>query len=371
VNGAKIGGTLSCLGATLDGAEEKALNAQGVKVGGSLFLTNLTAIGTVDVNAAKIGGQLVCVGTKLDSAGGIALNTQRMVVNQGFIWRRVTITKGQTYLASAHVGDLVDDLPCWPTGDNQLYLDGFTYDRISGAATNADSRLKWLEKGAVVGGTFYPQPYTQLAKVLSDMGHERASRRVLREREALLARDQWDKDQTRYADLRNGGPTAQGDIGWHWLRMWSARLWSALIRITAGYGYAPERALYWTFGFLAFGALFYFIMWQLGAMVPNSAIILTSLDWAAAMAINPTTPSHAWTELPTAAHYETFYALPYAADVFVPLVDLGQQSAWSQTTVTWSGWVARIVTWVLQVTGWVITALGAAAVTGIIKRDRG
>jgi hypothetical protein len=377
VAGAIIGGQLSFEFAQLDamgganGSDDCAIQAQGAEIGRDLVFSNVIAKGTIAIAGAKVGGNLSCEGANLDGKGGLALFAQRLRVAHGLIWYRVKIVNGEVNLNAAHVGDLVDQLSCWPTGNEQLNLDGFTYDRITAAATDANIRLGWLKNGTVNHGTFFPQPYTQLAKVLSDMGHDREARKVLLERETLLAKDQWAKDQTRYQALRNGGPAQRGDIGWQWLRMWSSKLWSSLIRRTAGYGYAPERALYWTLGFVGLGWLVYFIAWQLGAMVPNSAIILTSGDWADAMKINPITPAHEWTTLPTAAHYETFYALPYAADVFVPLVDLGQQSAWSQTTATWSGWATRLFTWALQIVGWVITALGAAAVTGIIKRDRG
>lgn len=372
VSNARITGQMSCQGATLDGSGSKALFAQGVTFGGSLILRNLTAKGTVDMTGARIGGQMDCSGSTFASMDGAALVAQGMRVIRGLAWVRVTIKQGRADLNSAHVSDLFDDMASWPSGKDQLVLLGFTYDSISGnAATDAESRLAWLAKGAVFDGRFYPQPYSQLAKVLSDMGHDADARRVLLERETLLSRDQWKTDQIRYHKLRDGSAVQRGDMGWQWLRMWSSRIWSSLIRRIAGYGHAPERALYWTAGFLLFGTMFYFIMWQFGAMVPNSAIILTSADWAAAMALNPTTPAQDWIKLPTAAHYETFYALPYAADVFVPLVDLGQQSAWSQTTASWSGWVARIVTWVIQIAGWIVSALGAAAITGIVQRDRG
>lgn len=56
--------------------------------------------------------------------------------------------------------------------------------------------------------------------------------------------------------------------------------------------------------------------------------------------------------------------------MFLPVVDLGQQSTWSQTTETWAGWAARLTTWVLQTLGYVVTSLGLAAATGIIQRNQ-
>lgn len=371
VNGARITGQLDCTGAILNGqtgpeAWGKALNAQGVTVGADLFLDNLTATGTVDVNGAQITGQLACTGASFDGKGGFAFLAQRARVEGEFIWRRIKRTKGTVHLAAAHVGDLADDLACWP---DDLNLDGFTYDRISAAPTDAKGRLVWLAKGSTFDGIFYPQPYTQLARTLFDMGHDREARKVLMEREKRLAAEVWEGEKKAYIDARHT-EGSQSDIGWIWLRMWSSRLWSVTIRLVAGYGYAPERALYWSLGWMVLATILYFVGWQAGVMVPNSDVILTSADWLAAMKADHLAPTQAWLALDPAIHYTTFYSLAYAIDVFVPLIDLGQESTWGASTVTWWGWFICWFTFALQLVGWFITALGAAAITGLIKRDR-
>ena len=106
-------------------------------------------------------------------------------------------------------------------------------------------------------------------------------------------------------------------------------------------------------------------------IVPNSDVILTSPGWHLAMLMSPHHPGEYWSAMSTGSHYETFYSLAYATDVFIPLVDLGQESAWSETTVTNWGIAGRWFTFALELAGWFITALGAAAVTGIIQKDRG
>ena len=68
------------------------------------------------------------------------------------------------------------------------------------------------------------------------------------------------------------------------------------------------------------------------------------------------------------AHCETFFAAIYAVDVFLPIVDLGQESAWAATTTTNCGIALRIFTFANQVAGWVVTSLGIAAVTGFVQR---
>jgi len=88
------------------------------------------------------------------------------------------------------------------------------------------------------------------------------------------------------------------------------------------------------------------------------------------MAQGATAPTPGWTGTAPAQHYETFYSLAYAFDVFVPLVDIGQQAAWTESTVTWQGLTTRVLTMVLAVWGWIVTALAAAAITGLIQRNQ-
>jgi hypothetical protein len=383
VGGAKIGGQFDCGRATLhggqdeEGAAQEALNAQGVEVGQDLSLRSVTATGTVDLAGARIGGQLNCEGATLnggqDDEGTAldALNALRLRVTESFLFRNVAKVQGLIDLTAAQVGDLVDDVDSWPDELNSLLLDGFSYDRTDGPTTFA-ARQEWLYAGSHWYGDFYPQPYTQLARTLRQMGHAGEARRVLMERELLLAAHRLDADWQEYQRALHGGPMDRGDAGWIWLRMRGAQAWSALTRRVAGYGYAPQFALYWSLACITLSCVAYMAFWRLGAMVPSDAVILTSAEWLAAYQANPTSPALVWAagSGPATSHYETFYSAFYALDVFLPIVDLGQQSTWGQTTVTWAGWTARLYTWLLQGAGYVITTLGLAAATGIIQRNQ-
>ena len=69
--------------------------------------------------------------------------------------------------------------------------------------------------------------------------------------------------------------------------------------------------------------------------------------------------------------WESFNPLSYAADLVVPVLDLGQTGAWAPSKDRgnwgWGLWWAR--GW-FEAFGWIVTALGAAAVTGIMQRER-
>jgi hypothetical protein len=383
--GARIGRQLACEDAILEGGKDSdgepfaALNAQGAEVTQDLFLHSVIANGQVVLSAAKIGGQLTFMGSAFD--GGIredstlrhALSAQGVRVTEGLMFRELVKIHGLVDLTAAHVGDLVDDEKSWPSTPNDLILDGFTYDRIAGdGPTTFDARRRWLATGSHWQGEFRPQPYTQLARTLRQMGHSGEARKVLMERERLLAEHRLAADRKDYRAAYDGGAMIKGDAGRIWLRMNAARLWSWLTGKVAGYGYAPQYALYWSLACISVSFLAYFLFWRFGAMVPTDAMILTSAEWKAAFYANPLAPALVWAagSGPATSHYETFYSASYALDVFLPIVDLGQQSTWGQTTVTWTGWFARLFTWGLQAAGYVITTLGLAAATGIIQRNQ-
>jgi hypothetical protein len=305
VNGAEIGGQLACDGARLHGAGSMALNAQAVKVRDSLFLRNLAAKGAVDVSGAEIVGQVDCIGARLHGAGGKALNAQRLQVTQSFLFRHLAAPPiGRIDLNGALVGDLVDDAASWPLAPDNLVLDGFTYDRIGGGNnTSFAARRRWLEAGSTWNGEFLPQPYTQLAKVLRQMGHVGEARKVLIEREHRLAQHRLAEERAAYLAARDGGPMEKGDTGWIWLRMTLSRLWFWLNRIVTGYGYAPQRAVYLSLAVTCVSMIAYFFFWRLGGMVPSDAVVLTSPAWAEAVAANPGAPALVWAG-PAATHYE-------------------------------------------------------------------
>jgi hypothetical protein len=374
LNGARIRGQLDCTGANLDCAGGHALNAQAADVGASLFLTDLTAKGTVDVNGAKIGGQFACDKADL-GAGGMALNAQGMRVSQSFIFGGLKSLKGDIYLASAHVGDLVDHLASYPKGEGELYLDGFTYDRISNASTKAQDRLPWLQRGSTIKGTFYPQPYTLLAKVLSEMGHHRDARLV------LIARQKRTWQQAR-TDGRVR--VISGPLKWIkrlWCEVQNSVHWSFdwIAYAVAGYGYRPFNAAISLFVLFLAATTLAHITWEEGSFAPNSDVILTSSGWLRAEAADciPTrapgcdpNPAMTWSNDPARGlDWDTFNRYGYAADLVIPVLDLGQTDAWAPSKdrgpmgkLLWWG------RWVLVALGWVVTALGAAAITGIMQR---
>jgi hypothetical protein len=369
LSGAEIGGQLGCAGGRFENAKGRALSAEGARVSRDVFLRDaFHATGAVRLSGAEIGGQLGCDGGRFENAGGDALSAERLKVTGGLFWRGVEIASGRVTFAAAHVGDLVDDLPSWPAGEDRLYLDGFTYDRISAAFTDARARLAWLARGTVRQGEFYPQPYVQLARVLREMGHEAGARDVMTEQGRLIR---------LYARKRARVVEANGFRGkLRKLRAWALNplrwLWDIGLRWGVGYGYDPKRALYWLLALFFIASIAAEATWCEGSFAPNSDVLLVSPGWAA-LANDPATanPAAAWSGASAPGRdWETFNAWGYGADVVVPILALGQTAAWAPSTTRgpWGRglWWGR---WLLTMAGWFVSALGLAAITGIIRRD--
>jgi hypothetical protein len=351
---------------SLSGSHFPGLFAQGVKVTGSLFLTGVTATGTLNVVGAQIGGQLDLSDATLEvdkpnEDNVMALHAQALRVKDGFIFRKLSAVTGWVNLNSAQVGDLGDDADSWGKCSGFI-LEGFTYDRISGNTHpyTFSARKRWLEKGSRFEGEFRPQPYTQFAKVLRAAGHAGEARKALMERDRHLA-----------IEARRG-------MGWvkplHWV-------WDTILRLVAGYGFAPVRSFWCLLILLGFAWPFAYLTWQEGSFAPNSDVILVSTGWQDKLAkdclpqTGPTVciqnPASVWSNDPQAGlDWDSFSAIGYAADLVVPILDLGQTSAWapSKDRGDW-GWWLWWGRWVFAALGWLVTALGAAAITGVIQRN--
>ncbi|MEO0402099.1 MAG: hypothetical protein AAF214_06960, partial [Pseudomonadota bacterium] len=124
-----------------------ALSANNLTVTGDVRLGGCHAVGEVKFSGARIEGALDCEKAQFHNEHGHAFNGQRMKVDQAFIWKKVANGTGAVSLNGAHVGELEDDPTNWPKAA-ALYLDGFTYDRISGKVSTSPDRMNWLNNGS-------------------------------------------------------------------------------------------------------------------------------------------------------------------------------------------------------------------------------
>lgn len=378
--GVRLGGDLQICGAEIHSLGQDALFAPALKVGGSVFLgnypytdseTTLVAQGMLFLSSAHVEHDLFISNTAItltESALGrpvfgaieehgpdIALSLARARIGGILYLRGNQISRGIVSLAGAEAARLSDE-PTGPGASYPIRLDGFRYHDFSRHADiSVQARLAWLARRPE-GMRFTTQPYVHLANVLTRIGHHEEARTVLMHKERLL-----------HAENRRRLMASRGQ-GLGWAGAWAK---DALLRLTIGYGYRPLRALVMAAVMILALGWFFDRCWRAGDMVPNSAPVLTSAPWIEATRSHPENPGASWSSPGQAGQdWESFHAYAYAADLFIPLVSLGQEAGWSPSTSRspWgrAGWWLR---WVAEAVGWVVTALGAGAITGVIRRE--
>ncbi|KAG1715197.1 hypothetical protein GQR58_000154 [Nymphon striatum] len=334
------------------------LDLQGADIPHDLSLSYCVIDSGIELVNARMRG-LYLSGCQMRSLSG-----DNADLDGALFIRGGTVVDGDVSLAGARIsGDLQGaevarfrDEPDEPGASYPIRLDGFRYNDFSRHAdTTVATRLNWLERRPT-DTPFTAQPYEQLARVLIDMGHRNDARAVLMSKERLL------RQANRDLMVQNSGYTPRWAI---------ARFGDMVLRFSVGYGYRPGRIIVLAVVLIAALGWIFDQTWNAGDMTPNAAPILVSKDWIAATQSHPENPGAFWSQPDQAGKdWETFNAYAYAADLVVPIVSLGQESAWAPSTSRsdWGrfGWWLR---WIAKALGWVITALGAAAVTGAVRQE--
>jgi hypothetical protein len=293
---------------------------------------------------AKIGGDLSLVGTSIEAERGMnSLKADRLEVGGGLFLRGNFSTIGIVDLSHAKVAILLDVESCWPR-KGELILSGFTYGALGPRAPQtAAARKRWLDLRKDVR-RFDPQPYEQLAKVLKASGHASEARQILIEKERDYARRKRRAAKTPF--------------------QWLGVVWLGLMDKLTRHGYEPWRVLPYLAFFCCLGWGVYADADRHHAMVPAKERVYMSDDYQDG-------------KLPP--QYPRLNAFIYSADVFFPFVDLHQEGEWrpatekvhsAQTDFDVSiGSIAKVYTWIHIALGWFLSAIGVAAVTGLIKRE--
>jgi hypothetical protein len=370
--GAHIGSSMQCGAAEFIRPNGDALSCDGATFGGDVFFRDdFKSTGAVRLLGAKIAGDLDCNGGSFANPGGYALNCERARIDGGLFLRGLKLVEGAISLASATATSLVDDdrsqaganmaPPPWYLG-----LDGFTYQRISDAPTDARSRIAWLRSQIPEHLTtdFRPQPWEQCIKVLREMGHPEEARRVAMAKEWLILGNAWRR----------------------WLincPTWRSPLWAAkLVLMTiygllTGFGHRPLRTVAAMLLVWLGCAHLYGLAADLGVLAPTTPLIHlhTQADGTPlATACKPI-----WTACPAPPmprEYTTFNAHLYSLDLLLPLVDLQQNADWAPMVDAakpfWalaSGYPIRALMWFEILFGWAASLLLAAVLSGLAKKD--
>ena len=380
LSGTRIAGDLQICDAILESPTQDAIFAPSLRVEGSVFLgnypysettTSLKSTGMLFFSSARVDHDFFLTNTAIspttsaekigvfdateEHGGGIALSLARARIGGILYLEDNQITRGIVNLAGADVARLKDE-PVGPGANYPIRLDGFTYTDFS-RHTEIDlkARLEWLERRPD-DMPFVSQPFEQLASVLLKLGRRNDARTVLMHKERLLR-----------AENRRLTPSVKLSA-FIYPFSWA---YGQLMYWTVGYGYRPGRAVLLAIVLILGLGVFFDRAWHAGDMTPNSAPILVSSDWIAATQSHPENPAAFWSSKGQGGQdWETFNAFAYAADLAIPLVTLGQETAWAPSTSRSDlgriGWWVR---WFAKAIGWIVTALGAAAITGVIRND--
>lgn len=378
--GVKIKGDLQICDAELSGAGRASVFAASLRVDGNIFLgdypfdeidSELRADGALIFLSANIGQDFYCRNCALTAHTAIlgkavslegeegrhhsAFSLARATVGGVLYMKHNQIAGGSVNLSDARVRRLNDE----PAGEGAAYrirLDGFDYHEFAqDADASVGARLNWLSRRPD-SVEFSAQPYEHLARVLGKIGHQDDARQILIAKETMQ----------RAANIK-----AIRDSGDRLWRIPFHRVWNSCFRFLVGYGYRPMLSMIWGAILIIVLSFFFSAVWRNGDMAPNAAPILVSKGWVEATQSHPGNPAEYWASKGQAGQdYETFHAVAYSADLLIPIVTLGQEAAWAPSTSRGPlGRVAWWIRWFVKIIGWVLTAMTAAAVTGVIRRD--
>jgi hypothetical protein len=407
---AYVGGDFVCDKATFDFPGEEPLVADGITIGGTTFLDEVSANGTLRFIQASLKQGLMINETSFDvtkeckswtknekgiaaiDLGGPACGIYAPDAEVGavFRWKRITkVVSNSTkpnlfwlFLPCSKLPAVEDDQQSWQALD-RFNLTGCEYRSIYDLSeADLDWRLRMLDRQYAritadhrfpdlvlvfkrilwaLGNLrsspfdelvkqFSPQPYIQLAKTFRAAGYESSAKAVLTRLE---------RNRTRYSD-----------IGFFF------RLWRWLLDVLLRYGYSPFRPVL----ILIAWALFSAVVFQ--TAYDQNQIIAARVNQASPITSDPN-------PRPGTA----FNALVYAVDTLVPIVDLNQKKNWTVKRLNAPpidavgqsrGWLETIkVVWrsrpewgpgLLLIFntffGWLMTTLFAAGVTGLLRTGK-
>ena len=277
--GAHVGGQLSFEGARLSNEGAPALSADGLQVDQGMFCVavdgqRFEATGELRLAGAHVGGVLSFGGARLSNEQGLALDLESVEALELSLPGGHP-TDSMVDLTDAVVGQFHDGWrPAQAGGSSHQYplrLSGFVYQSLGPGSDHCEARLDWLRYAA---DGYVPQGYDQLAAVFRRAGREEDARRV------AIA-----KQRRRRSDLPVAAKTA-----------------SYLLDVAVGYGYRTWRAVY-------------------------ALLAIVLIGWGVFAAAFP---EHLRATRP-AGQLPPFHPWLYSIDAVLPVINLGQESAWTPT----------------------------------------
>ena len=339
--GAHIAGQLDLTGASLENENDTALTAEQLTVNqGMICRAGFTARGEVRLIGAHIAGQLDLTGASLENENDTALDAEQLTVNGSMFCRAGFSARGQVRLDGAHIAGQLDLTGASLGNENgpALYAEQLTVDETMACGEGFSARGEVNLVNAKVGGFFddpasWPVTMRLRGFTYDILENDQVS---VRQRLRWLTRNAdgyvpqiYDQLATAYRNAGHEEAARRVAIAKQRRRRSALNPLSWLWYATVGYGYRTWLAGAWLGAFLA-----------VGTWVFSRAHMIS-----------------------TGTHPPAFHSFAYTADVIMPVVNLGQKSAWQPqgSALYWS--------WALTGAGWVLTTAVVAGLAGVLKRD--
>ena len=408
LSGSEIGGALNCSGSNFINGRANAIEIFRAVLNGDCFLSGrydylqqrlqaFYSIGGVYLTGTKLRGSLYCSngnfrvpGPNGDAPERDALNLAGVEIGDKLDLKGVYWMIGRLDLSGSTIDKLCDDVDLARFAlrppeaaprlglfqrlavrlrnrfgrpdrtQNNIVLDGCVYRRLAAPADFAHRKsILDHQIAAHLESDFRSQPWEQIAKVLREMGYLECATKITVTKQTYLRRS--------------------GELGpfrfFHWL-----------FGLFIGYGYRPIRATVIIFLVWVFYWLLYQNAYNHGVIVDAKDLLKTDpgvLD-CDPTASNPTIGCSS-----QRSDVSAFSAPMFAADFLFPFVDFRQGKDWapavivpqkvelgakgrrklSQFARSKYGEEIRRAIWSEIVIGWLATALFAAVVARLIKKD--
>lgn len=367
--GADIGGNLDLNGAAIHGSVAENFQ-EGLKADNSAPFIN--AVSGTDLAV----GDSVLIGREFKALGSLRFQRARIEKDMGFVhtaihemgmegskrpddaidlgWTRVNGTlilednqlRGKINLKHASA-NLLSDNTAGYSGARDIDMDGFRYDGLyrcdlghcssQKAELTTDivrTRIAWLDGAR----KYQPQPYINLARVLFEQGRPDAARLILIEK--------YNRDNQKLDKKQKVSPSAFSRVLdalssnvtkiKAWITQVFSRIAAPLIRLSTGlygalfgYGLDPTRAIATLIMSFIIGWGFFTFANTRGMMVVDQQAVAGSVKGAKPGAATGAKLGATIAEADTASEIPCGDAIRpslYALDVFIPLIDLRQES---------------------------------------------
>lgn len=364
----RLGADINAIGAQIERPGGVALNGDGMAARGDLALRGATISGEIRMRGAKFGGDVDCTSSTLSEPDGYTLRLNRAQIEGAFFLRQGATINGTLDLTATEFGAIDDEADCWPKrGD--LLLNRCQYGAFIGGPVDATSRLNWLARQVPERWKedFWPQPYEHLSTVLREMGHDEDARAVLIAKERL---------QRRARRVRANNPVLRASLA----------LMDGILAVTLRYGLQPLLALLWLFMFWGIGVTVFYAAQQNGALKPNNAVVLRSMEWTMCgveqsssiymPSVSRVLPGRAFVgqnqlscflSQPEASSYPEFNPWMYSLDALLPVLEIGQKQYWRPDPAKPYGGFTLNYYYFQSVVGWALSLLAVAGFSGLVK----